>query len=145
MHLHCILAIYLGKSHGAADLFIKGKIAVLPGGWMFLSDSHPRECTAVVQCVPRCFTHIGLGSFGTEALESSLEVLRSLAVEPWAMCVLPEGRRPSWCWQSPRHVSCSLEPQRLRLHSAFCIIQYLIYTEFSGNLLGLGNCIKMVI
>lgn len=30
MYLHCIVVLYLGKSHGTADLFIKGKIAFPP-------------------------------------------------------------------------------------------------------------------
>lgn len=68
MYLHCIVVIYLGKSRGAADLFIKGKIAVLPGGWMFLSDSHPRECAAVVQCVPGALHTLAWAPVGTEAL-----------------------------------------------------------------------------
>lgn len=55
---------------------------------MFLSDSHPRECAGVVQCVPLCFHHrLARAPFGTEALHRFLEFLRSLAGALGPVCV----------------------------------------------------------
>lgn len=95
MYLHCMLVIYLGKSHGAADLFIKGKIAVPPRRLdvpVALTSEGMCLCSTVCSSALHGLAQAPLG---TEALESALEVLRSLAVEPWALFVFPEGTRPS--------------------------------------------------
>lgn len=99
--------------------------------------------------------------FGADAPQSFLEtmVLRNEALpapllQHWAMsvlCSLPVGGRLSWSshtlctWALCSGIAAPWSHRRLMLQLAFYIIQYLAYIWFSGNLLGLWNCIKMVI
>lgn len=89
MYLHCTVVLYLGKSHGAADLFIKGKIAVPPRR---LDVPNRLTSEGMCWCGTACSSVPYTGLLVVQRHCKALWRFSGAWLEPWAVSVLPEGR-----------------------------------------------------